>query len=77
MEVYKCGHWVDNDVETLSDHIYNILRLPLSRIETMGRNGRDLIEYDYNPDIIAQRMIRLYHWLLGQGDKPEFVLESI
>ena len=77
LEVYKCGHWVDNDVETLSDHIYNILRLPLSRIETMGRNGRDLIEYDYNPDIIAQRMIRLYHWLLGQGDKPEFVLESI
>lgn len=74
LKVFDCGRWVDNDVETLRDNIYTFLRLPLERIEQMGEHGRDLISHDYNPAAIASAMNRLYDWMLGNGDKPEFVI---
>lgn len=74
LKIFKCGRWVDNDIDTLADNIYSFLRLPLWRIEEMGRNGRELIEHDYNSATIARRMCSLYRWVLDGGTKPSFVV---
>lgn len=74
LKVFDCGWWVENDVDTLADAIHNALNMPEWRIKEKGIRGRDLIEHDYNPGIIARRMRRLYDWLAGAGDKPEFVI---
>ena len=39
----------------------------------MGRNGRRLVEECYSVEAIAQQMKALYEWILGRGDKPDFV----
>lgn len=77
LEVFGCGWWVDNDVESMADPMYVALNEPLPVLYDRGIRGRDLITHDYNPEITARRMTRLYEWLLGQGDKPEFILNSV
>lgn len=74
LEVFGCGWWVDNDVESMIDPMYVALNEPLSVLHDRGVRGRDLITHDYNPEITARRMTRLYSWLLGAGPKPEFVI---
>lgn len=74
LEVFGCGWWVDNDVASLTDPMYVALNEPLSILHDRGLRGRDLIEHDYNPEITARRMTRLYQWLLAAGPKPEFVI---
>lgn len=74
LKVFDCGWWVDNDTDTLADAIYTALNMPSWRTRKKGMNGRDLIEYDYNPSAIARSMSMLYEWLGGSGDKPSFVI---
>lgn len=74
LEVFGCGWWIENDVQSLSDAIYIALNMPEMIIRDKGIRGRDLITHDYNPEITARRMTRLYEWLLGSGPKPEFVI---
>ena len=39
----------------------------------MGQNGRQLVEENYSIQAVAMQMIELYGWVLGKGEKPEFV----
>lgn len=39
----------------------------------MGARGRRLVEAEFTPDIVAERMAQIYTWLLGGGQKPESV----
>lgn len=74
LEVFGCGWWIENDVQSLSDAIYIALNMPEMIIRDKGIRGRDLITHDYNPEITARRMTRLYEWLLNSGPKPEFII---
>ena len=40
---------------------------------TNVQNGRQLAEENYAIETKAKKMIRLYHWILNGGKKPEFV----
>lgn len=40
---------------------------------TKGNNGRALIEEKYEQHKVAGMMLDLYHWLLDEADKPDFV----
>jgi hypothetical protein len=39
----------------------------------MGAKGRQLVEEKYSMEAVAAQMLQLYRWVLGQGDRPEFV----
>lgn len=70
---YHCGWWVDNDVETLSSTIQEVLNTSEEERIAMGERGKQLIKNNYSVEIVADKMKRLYEWVLYGGEKPEFV----
>jgi hypothetical protein len=53
------------------------IALPEETYRQMGVKGWELIKNIYSIEIVAQKMIRLYQWILGQESKSEFVYKNI
>ncbi len=43
--------------------------------EKMGLNGRELVKERFAWPIVASKMLKIYDWILGKGQKPEFVID--
>ncbi len=56
----KCGWWVDNDPNTLSRTIHEALTMSLTARESMGENGRILVEESYTWRAVASKMKEVY-----------------
>ena len=74
LERFNCGLWVENNELGLENGIRRVLEMNISQMITMGNNGKALIKSKYLWDNKAQQTIELYSWLLGNSDKPTFVL---
>lgn len=70
---YNCGWWITASVENIAEVIEKVLALTPEEREVMGNNGKRLVETKYTAKRVAKMMSGLYAWILGSGDKPEFV----
>ena len=43
-------------------------------VASLGDNGKRLVAEKYSAGKVAQMMAQLYQWLLGEGERPEFVI---
>jgi glycosyltransferase involved in cell wall biosynthesis len=75
LNTHHCGWWIDNDVNTIAKTLKEAISLSEEEYRQMGIRGRELIKNNYSIEIISQKMLQLYQWILKQGDKPEFVYE--
>ena len=73
LETHRCGWWVDNDPDTLTCTIEDALSLNEATLQEMGQRGRQLILDRYSVEVVSRQMKELYAWIVGLGDKPEFV----
>ena len=73
LETEKCGKWVPIGVEPLVDALRELTRLTDDEREAMGQRGRAWIQRDFSWDGVGAKMKAAYVWLLGQGEKPNFV----
>ncbi len=76
LNIYNCGWWVDNDVETLTQSIQKAISLPEEIRIQMGVNGQKMVKENYSVEVISQKMCELYDWILNEGNKPEFVYDK-
>lgn len=74
LETHRCGWWVKNEVDTLTDTLAAALLLPEEVRREMGVNGRNLIRDKYSMKQVSEKMKGLYDWLLTGRDAPEFVV---
>lgn len=58
VEDIGCGLWVDNDPESLAKAIAQMNRMPLRE---MGQRGRAWMEREFAWQLVAERMVQLYH----------------
>ncbi|MGQ9682050.1 MAG: glycosyltransferase [Anaerolineae bacterium] len=68
-----CGWWVDISVDALAQGLADALACPQSTLLDMGRKGRALVAARYLWRHAAEKIARLYGWLLGRDPRPEFV----
>lgn len=47
--------------------------LPSERLCEMGRRGRRLVEKEYSVPAVANKMMAVYQWVLGEAERPEWV----
>jgi glycosyltransferase involved in cell wall biosynthesis len=73
LDLYNCGWWVENDLETLINTLKKAISLSEAERLEMGMNGQYLVKNYYSIEIVANKMIQLYDWILGNNEKPEFV----
>lgn len=75
LKTYRCGWWVDNDLQSLTTAIQDALSLDNDDLEAMGKRGRQLVLDKYSVEVVSRQMEQLYAWVTGKGDKPEFVYD--
>lgn len=73
---HNCGWWTDNTPESIAKVIDDIAAKSPAKLIEMGMRGRQLVIDRYHPSKVADKMLRLYEWLLGKSPKPDFVYES-
>ena len=73
LETEKCGKWVPIGVEPLAEALRELTSLADEERAEMGERGRVWIQRDFSWDGIGAKMKAAYAWLLGQGEKPEWV----
>lgn len=74
LENQECGWWIDNDTETLKVNLENIISLPSTKLQEMGRNGYDWVKRDFGWQETGNKMKLSYEWLLGQKEKPDWII---
>lgn len=72
---YNCGWWCDNTPETIANVIDKVMTMSDDDLLNMGAKGRILMEEKYEQYKVASMMLKLYKWILGEGNKPDFVYE--
>jgi glycosyltransferase involved in cell wall biosynthesis len=73
LEMYQCGWWVENDLETLVKKMRTALHLPDAERIKMGRRGKNLISEKYTIQQVAIKMKAMYDWVLGNSAKPDYI----
>ena len=67
---YDCGWWINLDIQTLKDVIFNAMQLTDLQRQSMGENGKIYI-HRYNWARIAQMTEKVYDWIIFGGNPPE------
>lgn len=65
----RCGWWVDNDVETLSKAIREMMSLTDAERAELGKRGRRLVEERYTWEAVAKTMLKAYEDVVGGRKK--------
>lgn len=73
LETHRCGWWIENDIDTITSTIETAINVPEEERQGMGQRGKELVKSNYSIDVVAEKMIKLYDWILNGGDKPDFV----
>lgn len=73
LETERCGKWVPIGVEPLTAALRELTNLTDEERAEMGKRGRAWIQRDFSWDGIGAKMKAAYAWLLGQGERPDFV----
>lgn len=74
LEQTNCGWWTEISVCAIRDALLQAIRLPRADLARMGAAGKVLVAGHYTWKIVAERLLHLYHWLLGNTDRPDFVV---
>lgn len=75
LETYGCGRWVNNDTDTLTKTIQDLLDLDQKTLHDMGQKGRKLVVEKYTLEAVSFQMKQMYNWIMGERDKPDFIYE--
>jgi glycosyltransferase involved in cell wall biosynthesis len=74
LQTHRCGWWIDIGVEPLAAALREAMNLPPDTLRDMGQRGRAYAEQNFGWPGIAEQMLSVYRWVLGQGDKPDWVI---
>lgn len=75
LKKHQCGWWVPASQEAITAAVHFALETPEQELRDMGKRGRLLTMEQYSVEHVAKQMNALYEWVLGKGDKPDFVYE--
>ena len=73
LDDHDCGWWRDNSPESVARVIDVIVEKSPAELLAMGMRSRELVLEKYEASKVAAKMLQLYSWLLGKGEKPDFV----
>ena len=74
IESSQCGWWVETGAESLAKALEAATALGDSRLNEMGRRGREMVLNNYSWRASAERMLAVMQWLIGKAEKPSWLL---
>ncbi len=74
LEIHACGWWPDIDETAVRNALEDVFSKSTAELEQMGERAHRLAASEYTWKVAAERSANLYAWLVGQGDRPDFVV---
>lgn len=68
-----CGWQVPYTQEAITEAVSKALSVSEEELRVMGENGRQLMDRRYSVEAVAAQFERLYEWVLGTAEKPDFI----
>lgn len=68
---HHCGWQVPDTVEGIRSALEEAIAMSPATRRTMGDNGSSLVRRQYSLDSVVAKMLALYEWTLGKGQKPD------
>ena len=65
---------IGTDVESIAEGMRQILQSTIPDLQSIGRNGRSLVESQFTWPQVAAQMKEVYEWVLGGGPPPASVV---
>lgn len=65
---------IGTDVEDIAEGMRLFLQSPISDLQSLGRNGRALVEHQFTWPMVAAQMKEVYEWVLGSGERPSSIV---
>lgn len=65
---------IEDNKESVAQGLRSFFEISEDERKSMGERGYELVQNDFTWDASARKMIRLYEWLLGMSERPEFVI---
>ena len=72
----NCGWGVKNTPEEIAHQLHHSMNLSREELNKMGKNGQDWMKRNFSWDNVGMMMLNSYKWLLGQADKPNYIIED-
>ena len=70
-----CGWWIPIGASALESTLAEAFSMSGSKLAEMGARGRILVEERYGWPAIIRKHIVLYEWLVGGGQRPDFIFD--
>ncbi len=70
----RIGWWVEPTVDDLKVALCEAVSLADTERLKMGERANDWAQNRFSWPAVGRQMMAFYNWLLGSGDKPEFVV---
>jgi poly(glycerol-phosphate) alpha-glucosyltransferase len=67
---------IEASAEGVASGLRELFRMSDGERIQMGLRGRALVEERFTWPSVAEKMLRLYKWVAGRGDRPEFVING-
>lgn len=69
----KCGWWIDLSIENIVNTLTEAMSLSDDERHDLGRKSRQCIINRFSAESVAKKTFKLYEWILGKCEKPEYV----
>lgn len=76
LETHQCGWWINNNQDSINNTILKAYEIGEAERIRMGLNGKHLMKENYSVEVLGEKMMKLYEWVLGRRNKPDFVYEN-
>jgi glycosyltransferase involved in cell wall biosynthesis len=73
IEQRRCGWWIENNQESLSDCLRQVTGMRSEDLFTWGGRGRVWMANDFSWRQVGRMMYETYLWILGGGTPPAWV----
>jgi glycosyltransferase involved in cell wall biosynthesis len=69
-----CGWWTEVSHDAIAEALRDAFSRTPDQLRQMGQRGRELVASGFTWQQAARKTIELYEWLLGRGERPDFVI---
>lgn len=73
LENHRCGWWIDNTVQALSDCLEGAMSMSTEQLSGMGVKGREWMLHEYSWTAVASKMLATYQWMVEGHSPPQWV----
>lgn len=72
---HGCGWWIPDSEVEIEQTLQHAMSRSRAELRAMGARGRAWMQQSFSWHQVGAQMATTYRWLLGQADRPEWVLE--